>query len=383
MFLKSSIHKAIVSIGFLLLSFSISVNAQNVDVTKRKNEMKRMTSEIAKWVDQKKKERPPSADWSHSGRITKIIGRGDALRGEQDITRWYDFTMSGGWKSVYNGKWSSYRGYRELIWPIELTTVSYHNAPECDAPQTVTKKGTSKVKVVLDFASGYIRMSVLEGAPFAETTALSCFPPRSDGYVAYRNSVADKRIAASKRFKAFYTKNIRLPYNFLSFINKLDIEEKDVLIVATKKLMTESGKSATEHINSYYEKYNTKRQKPVTDNPKKPNNTSKRKTYTKELNELNTFLRTFDGGHYGPLTINNGRLYCQIKGYGKSSIELSGISKVIVQGNNVSLRCYQNSYCYKSTSGEQGKNMSFSSLKPFNKDRLRTLLSNLVSEVKK
>jgi hypothetical protein len=116
---------------------------------------------------------------------------------------------------------------------------------------------------------------------------------------------------------------------------------------------------------------------------KKPNNTSNIKTYTRELNELNDFLKTFDGGYYGPLSISKGLLYCQVKGYGKSSIELSGISKVTTKGNNISLVCKQNSFCYKSTSGAAGKNMSFSSLKPFNKERLSRLLNNLLAEIKR
>lgn len=254
MFLQSSQMKSIIIFLIVIFtSFSYS-SAQSVNIDSRLKEMKTNSYELATWLNKRVRSQPPDASWSHSGRITKILRRGDALRGERDVTKWYEFGMTGSWTNVNYGKWFSTGFYGSLGLRLNLTTEVRHNAPECNEPTTVTSIDQWTLKLSLDFGSGSVNMSVDDKSPFVQSRALFCFPSRSDGYVAYKNSVSDKSSSAQETLVNYFTKRITLPNNQRTFISKLNRDELDVFIIATNKHLTESTTAAYNYIQDFYGK---------------------------------------------------------------------------------------------------------------------------------
>lgn len=108
---------------------------------------------------------------------------------------------------------------------------------------------------------------------------------------------------------------------------------------------------------------------------------TKGQSYQGHLNEINTYLKTFDNGYYGPLVVSNGYLKCFIKSYDTySQIPIESIGRVEIVSDNekVAIYCEGNSDCVKGVTGGMYDNMPFSSDEWFNSDRLAAQLKELV-----
>ena len=82
--------------------------------------------------------------------------------------------------------------------------------------------------------------------------------------------------------------------------------------------------------------------------------------YKEHLSTINTFLRTFDSGYYGPLSVDEEYIYCEIKGGKQSKILISGISeaKVVTANKMVKIFCKKGD-CVIGVTGGKYDSLSF------------------------
>lgn len=106
--------------------------------------------------------------------------------------------------------------------------------------------------------------------------------------------------------------------------------------------------------------------------------------YEEHLTTINSFLRTFDSGYYGPLSVDNDYIYCNIKGGKQSKILISEISKanVVTENKKVQIFC-KNEDCVTGVTGAKYKTMSFSTNDSgFNTTEFAFLLNLLIDSLR-
>lgn len=103
--------------------------------------------------------------------------------------------------------------------------------------------------------------------------------------------------------------------------------------------------------------------------------------YKEHLNVINNFLETFDNGYYGPLSVDDVYLYCNIKGNRQSKIIISEISKanVVTPEKEVKIQC-KNDNC---VTGDMYDSLTFrTDLSGFDTAYFTTLLNLLIDSLR-
>ncbi len=106
--------------------------------------------------------------------------------------------------------------------------------------------------------------------------------------------------------------------------------------------------------------------------------------YYEHLRVINTFLETFDNGYYGPLSVDEVYLYCNIKGNRQSKIVISDISEAIIgtPQKEVKIQC-KNSNCVTGVTGDLYNSLTFrTDLSGFDTEYFAVLLNLLINSLK-
>lgn len=106
--------------------------------------------------------------------------------------------------------------------------------------------------------------------------------------------------------------------------------------------------------------------------------------YKEHLNVINNFLETFDNGYYGPLSVDDVYLYCNIKGNRQSKIIISEISKanVVTPEKEVKIQC-KNDNCVTGVTGDMYDSLTFrTDLSGFDTAYFTTLLNLLIDSLR-
>ena len=106
--------------------------------------------------------------------------------------------------------------------------------------------------------------------------------------------------------------------------------------------------------------------------------------YKEHLTVINTFLETFDNGYYGPLSVDDIYLYCNIKGNRQSKIIISEISKanVVTPQKEVKIQCKNANYVTGVT-GDMYDSLTFrTDLSGFDTENFALLLNLLIDSLR-
>lgn len=106
--------------------------------------------------------------------------------------------------------------------------------------------------------------------------------------------------------------------------------------------------------------------------------------YKEHLTVINTFLETFDNGYYGPLSVDDVYLYCNIKGNRQSKIIISEISKatIVTPQKEVKIQC-KNNNCVTGVTGDLYDSLTFrTDLSGFDTEYFAVLLNLLIDSIK-
>lgn len=236
--------------------------AQKKDYYKIEKEIGINFSKIGNWFLKDLYARKKSVgdkQWSKQGTLRKITYSGDYLRGERD--RYIDYTAKvSGAANIRKVRVVSY-SYNALNLVYEINSIAKFsgNRPSCDA--STSKQSIKKVntRAIFELRSGYIRVEKPNYIPIETLNMRRCFKGRySSGYRSFFNGISNESGRVGRQIKEGIGRNMRIPYQYMTFLNTLDANDIEVLQKAIFIYVTsESDKAwnkADNYIRTYYKK---------------------------------------------------------------------------------------------------------------------------------